>query len=316
MTGYDFTPLPSKVERRDRGVTLAERLPGRIFGRIDLVVRALEPIHVGSGFKRLDEDHAVRGTARSAGTAIVPGSTLKGSLRARFEAMTKSCALWAPKRQRRITSRTYSGFDAELSHDAETEAVFRTCDAREQCAACSLFGYQSGRSGQRSRVGVGDVAFEDARVELLRMPEQYSPRLHHLGHFEVRGHTLVVTQLFGRKFTSGRSQAEVHQEQGVEAIPAQAEGTSTLRLFNVEPAELGGILTALGVGAGRWLHLGAGKSHGFGRTQIERVTYALVDRDRVRIEPDVDGWYRAFVESADYHASGAARLTALHGGAP
>lgn len=317
-TGYGFTPLPAEVVRHDRSLTLAERISGRWFGRLELTCRVYQALHVGAGFKALRDGRAVRMIVRAGGVPVIPGSSMKGALRARFEAMTKSCAGAAPKAQKRIVSRTYNGAEVELSPEVRRSDIFTECDDGAQCAACALFGFQTRRSGQRSRVSVRDFVFADARVELGKMPEQYSPRLHHLGNFDVDrgGQRLTVTSLHGRKFAVGRSSAEVTQEQGVEVVPPQSIARGVITLFNLEPAELGGLLAALGRRPESAIKIGAGKGLGFGAVRIESVTYALKDAAGGRIEPDERGWREAFTRSADYHREGEGRLIELHRGEP
>jgi hypothetical protein len=86
-------------------------------------------------------------------------------------------------------------------------------------------------------------------------------------------------------------------------------------LFNVEAAELGGLLWALGVDPKSDLKVGAGKAHGFGRVAVNLEESSLFDDRRKSKALDGDGWREAFTTSADYWDGGAARLVEIYGGA-
>ncbi|MCA9718276.1 MAG: hypothetical protein KC468_26625, partial [Myxococcales bacterium] len=63
-----------------------------VFGRLELVYKLDQPVHIGAGRKVVVNGGLVRATVRSRSTAVVPGSSWKGAVRARYEAITRSCA--------------------------------------------------------------------------------------------------------------------------------------------------------------------------------------------------------------------------------
>lgn len=327
MASYAFVPFPDvgpMVRRVERPAGRHDRrIPGAWFGSVELALVCQQPVHIGSGFKAVEEGEVLRRTARSGGRLVIPGATLKGVLRARYEAMTRSCALEPPSERGKIDSQTYKDVKrGHLTPETKQLPVFkRLCGERDQvCAACALFGYQTDKGTLRSRVAVADLTADEARTaEIVRMPVQYEPRLHHLGKFRIdrsgRDPAFEVGPLYGRKFYQDAAPpAPGGSLEDVEAIPLGTPLRGSLRLFNVEAAEMGGLLAALGLEPGSFLKIGAGKGHGFGRAVIAQVTYRLRDdRGRERSE-DVGGWVEAWKASPDRWDRGVERLVEIHGG--
>jgi hypothetical protein len=82
-------------------------------------------------------------------------------------------------------------------------------------------------------------------------------------------------------------------------------------VFNATPAELGGLLAALGCSPPSALKLGGGKAHGFGRARCHARCVLTSNGDGLL---DPARWRQAFLESPDRWADGKARLAALHRG--
>lgn len=324
--GYDFVPLPSAVRRVGRDhVRHDRRVDDALFGRIELTYRCDQPVHVGSGFKTLADGRVVRAMVRSGDALVVPGSSMKGALRARFEAITKSCVPqglpgWrGTQTKKRGLSRTHHGVTrAVLEPPASNHDVFRTaCSDRAMCLACALFGFQQGRKGYRGRITVTDFAPVQgaAAAALTEMPSQWEPRLHHCAEpRDVRRHndTFHITGLRGRKFHRGRSADPEGARQLVELLPAGTLIRGEIRLFNVLPEELGGILAAAGFEPGSLVKVGAGKGLGFGRLVPHAIEWKLRDAHRRDVTPAPPRYREAFVACADRHPEGEEALVAMH----
>lgn len=317
-TGYEFVPFPPQVRRVDRSATctLDRRIDGCWFGKISVNYRAEQPIHVGSGAKVLRDGKVYRAATRAGGRPVIPGSSFKGALRSRYEAITLSCALWRPRsHDGRLVSRSRPDVrEAEIRPAVLQAPVFRACQAPGLCPACALFGVM----GQRGRVTVVDVVpVAPVDLALGELPPQFGPRLHHLGPAEVVERNgvkkFVVTALHGRKFGLGRGPVEPGAKmQGVEVLPVNTELRAELRLFNVTSAELGGLLCALGLAPASPMKVGAGKGLEHGRLRPLAAEYSLTDA-RLETRPhDVEAWQKAFEESEDRFAEGQARLVAIH----
>lgn len=323
--GYFFVPLPERARRTERPQAVHDRrVEGALSGTIEVVLRAEQPVHVGSGFKALCDDGAVvRRGAEVRGRPGVPGSSLKGVIRSRYEAITLSCAGQAPNSPKRGSVKSRSREDVKntsFTSSIRNADVFRNCDDRFFCSACALFG----RMSRRSRVTVTDFATEDGlSFSIKEMPEQFSPKAHHLGTFTIEEtrpgeKEFRVNTLKGRKFGAGEGPvADGACWQRVEAIPAGALLRGQLRISNVLPEELGGLLVALGRCPKSALKIGAGKGHGFGRVAVHGLSFRLQDHARAVIaadETEETVWKSAFEGCLDRWASGEEALVRIHGG--
>ena len=246
--GYRFVPLPGEVrrERQDHAVH-DRRIAGTFSGTIELTFRAEQPVHVGSGFKALRGKGIVRRAATVCGAPVVPGSSLKGVLRSRYEAITKSCAGQLPG-----DGRTRSQSHPDVQQAVFTSKVRRNpafedeCTVAKACPACALFGLMS----KRSRISVSDF-MADEDLTIASIPAQFGPKAQHLGKCTVTENQgkkrFEVYELKGRKFACEQGPVAPDAKwQDVEAIPVGAFLRGTLRVLNLRPEELGGLLAAIG----------------------------------------------------------------------
>jgi CRISPR/Cas system CSM-associated protein Csm3 (group 7 of RAMP superfamily) len=328
MSGYVFVPFPdtgSTVRRAPRPFARHDRrMPGTWFGTLSLEITCHQPLHVGSGFKTELDGHVVRRTARAGERLVIPGATLKGVVRSRFEAITRSCAFEPPSERGRIVSKSHPDVQrGRLTAEIKQAAIFDERCGRDErvCPACALFGFQYRDESLASRVRVEDLlADEDAQCVLATMPAQYEPRLHHLGDYRIdrtrREPEFEVSRLYGRKFYAGSaSSSDDASRQRVEVAPAGTRFRGAIHLFNVEPGELGGLLVALGIAPKTFLKVGAGKGHGFGKVSVVAVGYKLRDDGRKPCAPALDAWGAAFEASPDRWEGGAMKLVEIYQGA-
>jgi hypothetical protein len=312
--GYDFVSLVPDVRRVERDeARWNRRASGTLAGRIAITLTTEQPLHIGSGSKQARPPHVVLRGARIQGLPGIPGSSLKGVLRARYEAITRSCTtiLSPGSGIAKIRSSTTQIRRARLMAQAIRAAVLDDdCTERLACPACALFG----RMSLRGRVTVTDlVAAGETPFGQAVLPERFGPNLHHIGpaRIDPSGSIFEVHGLHGRKFHRGHGPAAAGR-QHVETIPAGAVLTGQLRLFNVTPAELGGLLAALGCDPPSTLKLGGGKAHGLGRARCD-ASSALRAVDSAPLDPAQ--WRNAFLASPDRWADGENELVALHHGA-
>lgn len=308
--GYGFVPFAPDARRSQRPPARWDRrVSGTLAGHIDLTLITQQPVHVGSGSKAVDERVVVQRAARVRGAPGIPGSSLKGAVRARYEAITHSCVLFSPKAgSPRV--RSSSGIKrAQLPESALPRAASRKCDPDHACPACALFGCMS----LRSRITFTDFACDgDTPFTRVPMPERFGPNLHHVANYRrvasSDGDVAAISTLKGRKFGLGRGPATDHRHR-VEAIPANTQLCGQIRVFNVTPAELGGLLTALGCDPPSAIKLGGGKAHGFGRV-LCRARCAMTGE----VTQTPNQWRSAFVDSADRWAEGEAALVEMQQG--
>ena len=310
--GYRFVPLPGGVRRVARAEAIHDRrIPGAITARLSVVLVTEQPLHIGSGFKTLRDGRIVRRMITSGEQPCAPGSTLKGVLRSRFEAITRSCALFRPgDRSVKVRSSSFPGATARFDRPVLQAQVFQACGVDRLCAACALFG----RMSLRSRVVVSDF-LPEAPVEVISesMAEMFSPNLHHVGKFTPTHDEkeLVVTSLHGRKFACGQGPEGTNREL-VEVVPRGTKLAGELRVMNATRAEVGGLLAALGWRPQSRLKVGSGRGHGFGRVRVERCeVHAHAPTQAAAI--DIDAWDSAFRASEDAWIPGLDALVKIHG---
>lgn len=310
--GYKFVQLPEKVNRAVRPEATHNRcIATAITAAMEITLVNEQPLHVGSGFKMLREDRIVRAAVTSGGIPCIPGSTVKGVLRSRYEAITKSCALFkVDKKFVKIRSKTFKDTKARFSEDVRKHNVFGACKPKALCAACALFGCMS----LRGRVTISDfMPNQSTPLDIAEVAEMFSPNLHHLGPFhQTEDGSLEVDGLYGRKFACGHG-PEAEAKQWIEVIPANSCLTGTLRVVNVTKAELGGLLAALGVRPKSYMRLGAGKSHGFGRVRVDRCDMVAHPADN-KHSFDESAYEEAFRETSDAWLTGLDELVRIHTG--
>ncbi|MEX1365473.1 MAG: hypothetical protein AB1Z98_20265 [Nannocystaceae bacterium] len=191
--------------------------------------------------------------------------------------------------------------------------MFTLCRERELCPACALFG----RMSQRGRVSVHDFIATADSVTRAELPQRYSPRPHHLGSFKPPGSSgrIVVHTLHGRKFHDGSAPPPQSRGEPAEVIKRGAPIAGRLVCSNITAAELGGLMSALGVQPSTELKVGSAKAHGFGRLALAEVSVDVVRRPRGFEE---DGFFGRIVESCrsseDYWSEGEKALVELFGG--
>jgi CRISPR/Cas system CSM-associated protein Csm3 (group 7 of RAMP superfamily) len=317
--GYGFVPLPPEARRVERKhAVLDRRVEGALWGRIELVLRTVQPVHVGSGHKYSRDGKVVQAGTLVNGRPGIPGASLKGVLRSRYEAITRSCVpLWSDRAK--VKSRSREDIQrARLAEEVTGMSVLRACSRQSPllCPACALFG----RMSLRSRVTVLDLACIDQdEYEVTSMAERFGARLHHVGKRRVvpdqesrRGEIFEVHELYGRKFYWGLGPVvENAARHWVEVMLAGRMLRGELRIVNVMPVELGGLLAALGRLPAGTLALGGGKARGLGRVRCVELRCQLVDADGRAIQVDEAGWRAKFEQDDDRWPEGEAALVAL-----
>lgn len=318
--GYEFVPLPDEVNRERREHAVFDRVvPGAMGVRLDVRFMVMEPVHIGSGFWTLGGNRAVRAAARSGSRPVIPGSSMKGLLRARYEAITKSCVGHGPPKEatlnEQLPSRSHPDHQVVFSDAVVAHAAFEQCKPPVLCSACALFG----RMSQRGRVAVHDLlAPEDAALVEVALPKRFSPRPHHLGDYTVcRGtHTLVVNALHGRKFHVGDAPPSTVEPEHAEAIKPGTILSGRVICTNITEAELGGLLSALGIWPESSLKIGSAKAYSFGRLVVADVgRLDVVKRPEGFAEDGFVARTRAsFASCKDYWRAGEVALLRIHGG--
>lgn len=259
------------------------------WGRLDLEVRCVTEVHVGSGAPELatvgGSPALVHGMTRlpvGAGTSpVIPGSSVKGAVRVVVEAITPSCL--------RVGGHN-------------------TCrSAAELCPACELFG----APGWRAKVAFSDLTAQGP-VELV--PTELAQRYSHR-HAPSRGR-----RLYRLAPETPLPAAREH----LLCLPPDTRLGGRLYVEGATAAEMGLILIALGVRPEGLplLRLGAGKNRGIARVEVrvtggsvEGKTTSVAARSRAGFTPrQVEEWQRRGFEAYPDARSRVADIAAQYRG--
>ncbi len=167
MNPYQFVPFAEPAELKP--VVPHEKIDGSLnSGVLRCRLTALTEFFVSGPQERVARDqHQRLQFCRDSGTPIIPGSSLKGSIRSVFEALSGSClSLAGDVRKRRVRNDILSYWDKRRQHDYQVPDGFAPCGMRNEfkqkkkaCPACRVFGLLY--SGE---VHLGRVHFSDARL--------------------------------------------------------------------------------------------------------------------------------------------------------
>jgi len=263
---YAMVSFPKKPIVRKRPAGHDKYLKQNYHGRLFLKLTVRTPLHVSTGVVAMGKDVEKRGIrliktmeTRDTQKLIIPGSSLKGSIRSVFEAITNS-TLGVVGRDKNIVPRE------RLS----------SRDNKKLCPAERVFGAMDWQ---------GLASFNDAKCEKQQfavgfMPSLYRPRPERKAYY--RGKLVA-----GRKFYYNFSRAvDKGQNRG---IPVQQAGTeyiftTQIQYKNLTEAELGTLLVILGQDTKNaiTLKIGGGKPIGMGTvtSEITELEHYQNIRDR------------------------------------
>ncbi len=344
---YDFVSLPDRPRRTD-GVT-HDDYPAHLWsGKLRLVYRTEAPLHVGSGvFESAQEcglrggNQPVRGVLRSCGRPVLPGSSWKGAVRSRFEAITRSRLAIVGKvgkedvfkvpqvlRQDPRRKHRFEIHDGRVTGALAPQRIVREAEhLRGLSPADALFGCM----GYRGRVHPGEGEIDGPAAErALRVAALDSPQIHRLakphGMRHVGGVDYHMTEIEGRKFYYDGDVVSCRQirdrgghREVFEFIDYVSEGSTIaldLRLRSVSEEELGALLVSAGYGEEVGVvRFGGYKSVGLGKVRLESASAVLhhgIDARRWRRKNGEPFELDRAVEAAKRELLDLPRLAELH----
>ena len=222
---FVLVPIPSQAPDCRRIVT-HERFSG-LTGRLELTFKVVsEYLFVGSGAYEFDPN--ARGDRpdvwytfyRRDEQICVPGTSIKGAIRAIVEAISNSCVSQKHRRER-ISSRHHEPCRFQNANSS-------------LCPACRLFG----TTGYRGRVHFSDfLPTGEVRTEIVKIGELWEPRRY----------DPMSRRFYERK--SFRPVGDFRPQPGfrfVEAVRREAQFRGALIFENLTGAELGLLFHALG----------------------------------------------------------------------
>ncbi len=261
---YDFVPVAAEV-RRAPTVGHEVLLEDHLSGRLEYRLLAQTHLFVSSGTYALSEEIgeapgdvirtcyrvvSVGRDGRARAVPAIPGSSLKGAVRAVFEAVTSSCISITRVNRRMLRLQDKRG---------------ERCTPDYACPACSVFG----TLGRLGKVRFGDALLRSGRLELYKLPNFYRPRL---DRWRVPEAYLEGGRLKGRKFYMHGRMVEAEDGAPAEVIAAGGELRASLDFINLTRQELAGLLFALGLDQSFALKLGGGKPACLGAMVTQPLT--------------------------------------------
>lgn len=261
---YDFVPFAPRVDKSRPPGHEGFHVDGHLSGRLEYELVTRSHVHVSSGNYALSEDLGLepgevlrscyRVTVDGRATPAVPGSSLKGAIRAIAEAVSPSCIGVTRVNWRQLP-----------------QALSRSCPDRrrpdEYCPACAIFGAM----GRLARVSFSDALLVEGETALYRLPALYRPRerqarrayLDRSGNFK------------GRKFYYHGRRVD-HEGARFEVIVEGSRLAGVLDFTGLKQAELGLVLFALGLDGSFRPMLGGGKPVCLGAAEFVPRSLVLV----------------------------------------
>ncbi len=264
---YELIPFPKQAPTLARPAGHAKFHTDRLHGTLFLTLTVQTAVHVSTGTIALGSDVGVRGIPLLKTMTITPdqklkiqGSSLKGCIRAMYEAITNSTLA--------VVTREYRSQVPRERHP---------CQEKEQlCPASRVFGALDWQ---------GLVEFSDAVATTAgssggSLPALYRPRPDQCRAYFQNGRAA------GRKFYYSQTKALDAGNRGTPTQQAAKQSVfkTQIHFKNLTPAELGTLLTVLGQDPAHpmLLKVGGGKPVGLGSLQvtINKIEQPANIRDR------------------------------------
>lgn len=256
---FAFVPLPRRVNRSSP--TRHDRYQqNRTTGRIHGTIKALTPIHVGSGIIDFGEHvnqqvELIKSVIRTKGEIVIPGSSLKGAIRSIVEAISESCVC---KTKVNLERRTLRDF-IECRRNNRNERL---------CIACRMFGAM----GYQGNIAIHDAPLIQGNIETRRVPILERPRRY-------------TTDNQGRPMRKFYKHGEVAiGETAFEVCEVDSTFQCSVKIDNLSYAEWGLFFTALGKHPERPFNLkiGGAKPRCFGSVDFNIDEIHIDDQQRER----------------------------------
>ena len=284
---FAFVPLPDQVKRgkpTEHDSYRQNRTTGKIYGTI----KALTPIHVGSGIidfgKHVNQQvELIKSAFRSKGEIVIPGSSLKGAIRSVVEAISESCIC-----------------KTKVSLPRGPLAQFRECKRNNRneliCIACRMFGAM----GYQGNIAIQDAPHIQGDIVTKRVPILERPR--HPSRDE-QGRPMRKFYKHGEVATGSTA---------FEACEVGSTFQFSVKIDNLSYAEWGLFFTALGEHPEHPFNIkiGGAKPRCFGSVEFNIHKIQLDDKqkdrylhwdsqpDTVKKDSDLRTWIEKCCESA------------------
>ncbi|MCA9742062.1 hypothetical protein KC734_11010 [candidate division KSB1 bacterium] len=310
MNPYQFVPLVSPAEPQpvqQHHKFAKDRHTGTLHCRIE----NLTELFVAGHQERVPRDtHQKLQFVRDGNTPIIPGSSLKGSIRSVLEALSGSCLILAGDgRQRDERRDRLSYWEKRANHDYDLDNGFAPCgmrsafrqETKKACPACRMFG-----TLHRNEVHLGKVHFSRAVPEAkpdmqdITLEPFGAPGARHRAFYGIPETQFKAPR--GRKFYFHRikgartSSIQSGQTKTVEACLPGAVFTFQVDYQDLSQDELALLVFSLILEEPMRHKIGMGKGVGLGSVKIDITGWQQIDiADRYC---SIDGGKRVLPEDA------------------
>lgn len=250
MKPYKFVPISRTVKREQ--LRHRDKLQKHLnHGKWMIRAKTVTPIMVLSGYLTYDQNNLAKGIIlNNDGVPIIPGSSLKGTIRSTFEALTQSC----------ITPPQFRLKEKLPENNQEK------CTSKYVCPSCQVFGYV-GKSVGRSLISFSDLVATTPKEQAVRtenVPSLYQPMRSDKAIWKY----LDQDEIFQRKFyTHGIPQN--HEGATHQVVRENVEFRGEISYENLTDEELAILLNAFGSGEIPFTHkIGYAKPAYFGSIQF------------------------------------------------
>ena len=265
---FEFIQFPPEPPARESLIGHDRLHADRYHGCLTLELTALTPVSISAGITALGSDVGapmplVRVMGQdSDGNPILQGTSLKGCIRAVYEAITNS-------------SVGVEGAKASGSH-RPTKVEGRRLDER-RTSKLSAAELVFGALGFQGLISIAD-AMGDRPLEVGYLPPMFEPK-------QGNGRKFYHHYNSGGSTSSPPSDRSANKPPGsIQQAPKDTRFFTTLRFSNLALAQLGALLIALGLDSDYSfaLKLGAGKGKGLGSVKVRLVSHSIAEGDALQ----------------------------------
>ncbi len=265
VSNYNFVRFPSQPNTNF--ITSMKERNGPYSGILRLKIKALDYLYFGSGVCRTENDKLISETLREQSALILPGASLKGSVRQICRAVSAACIPQHSERMEiRLTraQRPVPECRYTRRRNPQTNRMETTLHA---CIVCDMFGMMS----LASKVSFSDCKATDTRTEIIHMPAQFSP------HPESDAY-LTDDRRFHYGYKFYYTQCKPNNMRKVNPVEVVGKGVvfeGTVRFSHLHEEQLELLMYALGLGKHFGLKLGGYKNDGLGTVQTDAVQFLV-----------------------------------------
>lgn len=160
---YEFVPLLEQCKRKACSSHAVE-VKDTCTGRLELKIHVESMLHIGSMQQDYDQNgNVIKKQMRRNGKIIIPGSSLKGSVRSIAEAVSHSCAVKVP-----------NGWE-NLKCLLPVQNRESCSNPKRLCITCSMFGMAKNAAGYKGKLQFGEFVLEQGGVVRKKLPPLKSP---------------------------------------------------------------------------------------------------------------------------------------------